>query len=176
MIKYCLAIKSSDLFSNVVHNLYKVRGARCEDTYNFFPQAPLGAVSSAAEESEGKLIAELMSGAAFILKLTTSDLASTHLALISPSWRFPGLHCTRWSSTFSSSHLRGNIGPAYNIGLLQHHPSPGQRLALHHGGLRLAGVAPLPVLLVPGAGLLLLLNYFSVLINLPFILSQSIKN
>ena len=40
-----------------------------EDTYNFFPQAPLGAVSSAAAESEGKLIAELMSGAAFILKL-----------------------------------------------------------------------------------------------------------
>ena len=40
-----------------------------EDTYNFLPQAPLGAVSSAAEESEGKLMAELMSGAAFILKL-----------------------------------------------------------------------------------------------------------
>ena len=38
------------------------------DTYNFLPQAPLGAVSSAAAESEGKFMAELMSGAAFILK------------------------------------------------------------------------------------------------------------
>ena len=42
----------------------------CEDTYNFLPQAPLGAVSSAAAESEGKLIAELISGAAFILEVT----------------------------------------------------------------------------------------------------------
>ena len=53
----------------------------CEDTYNFLPQAPLGAVSSAAAESEGKLMAELISGAAFILKLTTSHLTPSSLLI-----------------------------------------------------------------------------------------------
>lgn len=37
-------------------------------TYSFLPHAPLGAVSSAAEDKEGKLMEEDMSGAAFILK------------------------------------------------------------------------------------------------------------
>ena len=47
-------------------------------TYSFFPQAPLGAESSAAEEREGKYTSELMSGAALILerkeRLNTKEL------------------------------------------------------------------------------------------------------
>ena len=38
------------------------------DTYSFFPQAPLGALSSTVEEREGKYTSLLMSGACFDLK------------------------------------------------------------------------------------------------------------
>ena len=41
----------------------------CIYTYSFLPQAPLGAVSSAAEDKDGKLMLEDISGAAFILTL-----------------------------------------------------------------------------------------------------------
>ena len=91
----------------------------------------------------------------------------------SPSGRFPGLHrAGRTSRSLSISQAGRNIGPTHNIRLLNHRRCSGQRLALHHGGLHLAGVAPLPVLLVPGAGLLLL-HYFSVLIDLTETSSQS---
>ena len=85
-------------------------------------------------------------------------------SLKSPSsGQLPGLCTGLCCSTFSAAHGRRDVSSAHHVGLLQHRP--GQRLALHHGGLRLAGVAPLPVLLVPRAGLLLL-HYFSVLVDL----------
>ena len=167
MIKYWLAIKS--------YNLLKVR---CEvrGYLQFFTPGTFrsSVLSGSGERGKVDSRADIWS----CLHPGSHKIRAGYLlALISPSRWFPGFHCAGRSSTFSTSHLRWNIGSANNIRLLHHYrSSPGQWLALHHGGLRLAGVAPLPVLLVPGAGLLLLLNYFSVLINLPFMLSQSIKN
>ena len=138
----------------------------CIYTYSFLPQAPLGAVSSAAEDKDGKLMLEDISGAAFILTL---ELVLS-ISVSGPGvWSPPGplLRCG----------LRGVPGPGpaasagRHVGPAHH---PGHRLpgARHHRGLRhrrvllhLARVGPLGLLLVPGPRLLLL-YYFSVLINL----------